>query len=398
MPTLWQRVVAASIAGLGLASTAIAQTLPIPGALTPPSAVRVDVPGGPRTPASAVSATPPPPGIPVAEVSVQPVGDAPPPETWVGDAPPVDFIYGPSVAGLHHMHSFASDEAGFLFSIDYLLLRPRRGGFDFAINDPGRDGATVGTVESLNYELRSGVRPSLGYRIGETRWDVLAEYTYFRSSAGRDVPSLPTGVLYPTVTRPGFIDEASYAHAYASIEYNTFDAVIGRRFCVDDHLGIRMFGGFRWATIRQDEVVQFDGIDAQISYTQSKSSFDGFGPILGGEVVWAGWKGFHLYARASGGLLTGQTKNPLVELNNLGGSTYVNLDYDSHKVVPVAGVGIGGGWQYRMFSLRVGYEITNYIGLIDQPRFTDDVSRGNMSVRTGSLSLEGLFAQFGFSF
>jgi len=395
MPIGWHRLVAASILGLGVLSPAVAQTLPLPGALTPHVAVRADLPGGPRTPATAVSATPPPGGVPLAEiVTPESIKDLTPAH-WPESQTPVEMVQA-AVPG--HLNPIAMDEGGWTVNLEYLLLRPRRGAFDFALNDPARDLITVGKLESLNYELRTGVRAALGYRFGATMWDVTAEYTYFRSSAGRDLTAVPEGALYPTLSRPGFIDEANFAHADANIEYNVFDALIGRRYMVDEHLGLRMFGGLRFATIRQTETIQLDGIDARASYTQSKNSFDGFGPILGGEAVLAGWRGFHLYAKGSAGLLTGRTTNPYVELNNLGGTVYANIDYANRKVIPVAGIGLGGGWQYRQFSLRVGYEITNYFGLIDQPRLADDVSRGKIITQQADLSLEGLFAQLGFTF
>jgi hypothetical protein len=42
--------------------------------------------------------------------------------------------------------------------------------------------------------------------------------------------------------------------------------------------------------------------------------------------------------------------------------------------------------------------VTHYIGLIDQPRFSDDFAEGRVGVRTGDLSLEGLFVQVGLGF
>ncbi len=31
----------------------------------------------------------------------------------------------------------------------------------------------------------------------------------------------------------------------------------------------------------------------------------------------------------------------------------------------------GAGWQYRTAVIRVGYEVTQYFGITDQPRLTD---------------------------
>jgi hypothetical protein len=203
----------------------------------------------------------------------------------------------------------------------------------------------------------------------------------------------PGGVLLPTLTRPGLTDTVAFAGADANLQYNVYDAMVARRFAVDEHLALRMLGGMRFADIRQSFNAYYDGIDALQASVRTQSNFQGFGPIVGGEAVWAGWRGFNLYAKASGGMLTGTSSNPLLEGNGNGRAVFANTSYDVRTVVPFTSVGVGGGWQYRTFSVRAGYEITNYFGLINQPRFTDDVSNGKFVPTTGNFSLEGLFVQ-----
>jgi hypothetical protein len=188
------------------------------------------------------------------------------------------------------------------------------------------------------------------------------------------------------------------AAASASLEYNVFDLEVGRRAAVDEHLAVRAFGGLRFASIRQDFDALYDGLDARRAAVTTRSTFEGFGPVLGGEAVLAGWKGFHVYARGTVGLLTGMSHNPLVETNDAGRTRYADLGYDVRQVVPTAGLGLGGGWQYRTVTVRVGYEITHYFNLIQQPRFVDDVGAGKFVGRPASFSLEGLFAQVGVAF
>ena len=62
------------------------------------------------------------------------------------------------------------------------------------------------------------------------------------------------------------------------------------------------------------------------------------------------------------------------------------------------GLGIGGGFQYRSFAFRAGYEVTHWFDLTDRPRFTSDVTQGSLIPRTGNLSLDGLFLQLGLTF
>lgn len=287
-------------------------------------------------------------------------------------------------------------EHGWYASTEALIMRPRRGAFDFVT--PSRPGlVTTGDIQSLNYELRTGARAELGYRF-EGGWDVLAGYTYFRAGV-QDRLAVGAGeVLVPTLTRPGLTNQANFAAADANIEYNLFDMTVGKRFAVEEHFAVRAFGGLRFASIRQNFQAYYDGRDARSAAVLAPSNFQGFGPIAGVETVLTAQHGFHFYGKLSGGLITGPNNNPLVETNNSGATTYVNTAYDVRKVVPTVSVGVGGGWQYRTVSVRMGYEITHWFGLIDQPRFTDDVTRGKFVNRSADLSLEGLFIQVGLAF
>jgi hypothetical protein len=297
----------------------------------------------------------------------------------------------PEVPG--HLLPSVPEEGGWYTAVDFLLLRPRRGGFDYAIPSTAGGLTTSGPVQSLNYELRTGVRAELGYRLGHSHWELLAGYTYFRSNGFDAVFAAPGQAILPTLTRPGLTDTVAFAGADANLEYHVYDALVARRFAVDEHVALRMLGGMRFASIRQGFNAYYDGIDARAASVRTRSDFEGFGPVIGGEAVWAGWNGFHLYAKANGGLLTGTSENPILEANGNGGAVFVNSGYDVRKVVPFTTVGVGGGWQYRTFSLRAGYEITHWFGLTDQPRFTDDVGRGKFVPTQGDLSLEGLFVQ-----
>jgi hypothetical protein len=301
-------------------------------------------------------------------------------------------------AGGDSLTPLVPHEPGLFVNAEALVMRPRRGALDFTVINPTNTLATTGPIRSLNFDTSAGVRGELGYQFGHAGWDVLFGYTYFRTAADGFVAAPLGGILQPTLTRPGLITQANSAAAQANLNYNLYDMFVGKRFVVDDNFAVRTFGGLRFANITQEFQVAYDGLDARGAGVNLQSRFQGFGPVAGAEAVLAGPYGLHLYARASGGMLTGLSKNPYFETNDLGKTLYVNTTYDIRKVVPVLNVGVGGGWQYRSVYVRAGYEITNYFDLIDQPRFTDDVTPGKFVPRTANLSLEGLFVQFGMTF
>ncbi len=322
-----------------------------------------------------------------------PVRDLTPPG-FATDAPAHPAYQG--VPG--HLNPAAPEEGGPFASVEFLLLRPHRGAFDFAVPSDATCLVPSGPVRSLNYDVQPGVRAELGHRFGASGWEAYFGYTYFHSSAF-DTLTAPAGlVLFPTLTKPGLTNSVLVAGANANLEYNAYDILFGKRFAVDEQFAVRLSGGFRFASLHQAFNAFYDGLDARAATVSAGSKFQGFGPILGGEAVWVGWNGFHLYARANGGLLSGQSDNPLIETNNAGKTIYANTAYDIRKVVPVASAAIGLGWQYRTVTARVGYEITNYWNVIEQPRFVDDIGVGKLVTRPSNLSLEGLFVQLGVAF
>jgi hypothetical protein len=302
-----------------------------------------------------------------------------------------------------YMTPFVPGHSGWYTQGEYLLMRPRDTNFDYAIQGGGPASGlqTVGPVQSLRYGLGSGVRIEVGRRFGERGlWDVGFGYTYLRATDG-DNQSLVApagGVLFPTLTRPGLTDRALTASANADLNYDLYDIIVGRRILVDDHLALRIIGGGRFADIKQQFNAYYDGADARLAAVRTRSRFDGFGPMVGLEAVLAGWKGFHLYTRAMGGLITGRSSNQVIEVNDGGATTYVNTNYDVRKVVPMTSIALGVGWQYRTFYVRGGYQITQWQGIFERPRFVDDVSQGKVITRPSNLTLEGLFLQVGLNF
>jgi hypothetical protein len=288
---------------------------------------------------------------------------------------------------------FVSEKHGFYADAEFLLLRVRSDNLDYVIPNGTGGLATTGSIDSVEYKLTPALHTELGYRFF-TNWDLAFAYTYVHSTGSDSVQAAPGDVLFPTLTRPGLTDTVLSASASAELSYNLYDAVLGRRFVFDEHSALRVYGGFRFADIGQNLVGQYNGGDAQQASVMTTSHFEGVGPLVGGEFVFAGWRGLHLYARASGGLIGGLSANNVLETNNGGSTVYTNVNYNAQKVVPVAGIGFGGGWEYRSISIRFGYEMTQWYGLTQRVRFTDDVAQGPFTSQSGSLSLEGLFVQF----
>ena len=281
---------------------------------------------------------------------------------------------------------------------EFLLMRPRYTDFDYAIRNANPGLGTVGPIESLKYDTGTGFRVEVGRHWGEGKWDSAFAYTYFNGNGDASAAAGLNQVLLPTLTRPGLTDRALSALVNADLDYQLYDIIVGRRMMVDENFALRWLGGVRFADVRQIFNTFYDGLDARRAAVVTRSRFQGFGPLVGAEAVLGGWRGFHLYARASGGLLTGNSTNRLIETNDNGATTYIDTRHDVRKVVPMGTIAVGGGWQYRTFWVRGGYEVSHWQGIFERPRFVDDVSQGKVITRPGNLTLEGLFIQVGVNF
>lgn len=287
---------------------------------------------------------------------------------------------------------------GWYGAIEFLFFTPRQRGLDFATVDPANDLVPTGTVQSLNYTASPGVRATLAYVIPGLGWDVGVSYTYFTATDEFGVVAPGTGLLYPTLTRAGLTNEADSAVARARLTLNVYDVTAGRTFVVDEACHMRLFGGLRLATVRQDVTAVYLGRDADVAGVDVASHFDGVGPLFGAQAALGMGGGFGLFGRATGGLLTGTMRSPFVESNNGGATLYADLHDRFALTVPVVTLGVGIGYEFRGVFVRAGYEVTNYFGLSERPVFVDDFAEGKFVRQRANLALDGFFLQLGLAF
>ncbi|MCE9530425.1 MAG: hypothetical protein K8T89_04735 [Planctomycetes bacterium] len=297
-----------------------------------------------------------------------------------------------------HEHAEAHHEGGFYGAAEYLLLRPRQRTLDYALIDAVNDITPRGDLQSVRYDTRSGLRAGLGYRFAESGWDVGFFYTYLHSRGNEFARAPAGGLLYPTLTRPGLTDSALTAIARSRLDYNIYDFEFGKTMNVDEWTQIRLYGGVRFASIRQSLNATYNGRLADSAFAESRSNFEGAGPILGTEFRWKVVKNFSVFTKASGGLIYGRNRSALFETNNGGGTVYTDVASLDRPIVPMIGLALGATWQYRGFSFTGGYQAVNWFSLVQRPTLIDDFSEGKTLPRTSDLSLDGFFFQLGFQF
>lgn len=368
---------------LGVVAAARAQNPApeMPSGFIPPAQVPANAPPpGNALPLNQVPAADympnPPPPMPAPPISMPPVVPAP-----ACAAPACDAcVGGPFVDG------------------EYLLMKPTRRETDFVIIDPTRDGTAQGPIESVNWDTGNGFRVGGGYRLPGAGWEVGTYYTYLHSNGTASATAPTDGTLFATMTHPGGIEQVDTADAGTTFNYQILDLEIGRRFEIGDSFSLRLFGGGRFAWIKQSLNVLYNGGDASDGFVASPVDFYGAGIRAGGEGDWHVWGGFSVFVRAACSLMEGNFHTSMLETNNSGATIDANVTDSFEKMVPVAELGVGVAWYYRNFYVSAAYEMIDWFNLIDSPGFTDDTDQGKMTQRLSDLSLQGLVLRAGMSF
>jgi Legionella pneumophila major outer membrane protein precursor len=278
--------------------------------------------------------------------------------------------------------------SGKFFAVgEYLLLQPRRTDLDFVVVSSSTSTLALGSIESVDWHSNSGFRVGGGYQLPD-HWEIGAYYTYLWTDNSRSLNAPPGGALWPTLSQPLIpLSFADSAVAAASLQYQLFDVEIGQRFEPNASTSIWLGGGGRFAWIDQNLQATYSGGTIPLTTVSSPINFYGAGLRFGAEGDWKVYHGIGFYGRAFGSLLTGDFRTSFVEgINTVGVSDVTDR---IRKIVPVTELGLGVYWQWENWRAQIGYEMSNWFGMVDSPDFVNDVTN-KLSYRTGDLSLDGL--------
>ncbi len=291
-----------------------------------------------------------------------------------------------------------ASEGGLYGHADFLLMRPRRRPHDFAIVDPVGGAAVQGRVAHFDWDTVGAYRVGVGYKLNHGI-EFGGEYTYVHSKDDQAIAKPAGGALYATQSAPFTFDSANSAVGSSNLDLDVIDVEIAKRVEACDGLSLRLSGGTRIATIQQKMGLAYDftPVGFGISNVNSRIQFDGIGARVGGEGWWSVFDNFGFYAKAYGSLMSGDFKTHRDQFVNGGRTVVINVEDSFKKVIPVVELGVGVGWHSKNISVKVGYELQNYFGMVDIIDFPSGTSFKPF-YHSGDLSLEALAASIGFSF
>jgi hypothetical protein len=275
--------------------------------------------------------------------------------------------------------------SGLQASFDWIYWNARRDGMDYAtwLNPVW---LTPVAADSLNLDRNSGVRVGLGYGF-RSGWDVAWNYTYFDTDDATSVNTAdrPGSVL---ISSRSFFDfTVQEVAARASLNCNVHDLEVGRCLPMDETMGMRFFGGFRWAMIDQtfdSRYVYRDDGGSRTGAIHNSTDMEAYGVRVGAEGRWQCRYGFGIFARGAVSVLAGTFETVLQEVDEVDGviSDFANT---STRAVPVVEAAAGVGWKRGCWDVRVGYELNSWFNMAQVNRASYD------------LLLDGLFARVSFS-
>lgn len=352
----------AGLAGFGLSTSVFAQA--------------------PAAPPAAMPAAPPPAATPT-----------------IVDLTPVDLPSRGTTCSPIECVTCNNRSAGFSSSIEYLLVRVRRTGNDYAIVDPNNNFAPDGRIRDAGFPDSDGaLRTSIGFRPRNSEWELVFTYMYLNTNDNSASTAPPGGVVHATLTRPGIVDRVGLAVANAGVNMNVFDFETARTFRVDDGFSFRLGMGTRFANMDNTLLASYFGGDANGAVTRTRNSFDAVGLTAGLQGDWIFGYGLRFFGRARGSVLMADFCNHTTETNDFGLTTNANVRESYLMTVPVLELASGLAWEYRNIRIALGYEIQNWFNVINSPTFVDDFAEGKIGRRQSDLGIEGFFVQFGVNF
>jgi len=287
---------------------------------------------------------------------------------------------------------------GVFTDLEYLYIKPYRRGLDYAIVSPTTNPDPEGSIQSDPWRVRSAFRVGAGWQAPNGGPDIGFYYTYLHDDQTAFAFRPAGGQLFATQTHPGTVELVDAAAARATLSYNVFDLEVGRRLSLGEAVSVRPFGGARFAEINQNFNSAYNGGDANQDTVANRLKFDGGGVRAGAQLDWMLLEHWSLYGRAAGSLLVGDYHATLTEFNNAGATPLTNVDESFRKITPVVELALGVAYQREHVRVSVGYEITDWLNLIDTPSFVDDVHQGKYVRNVSDLGVDGLAARVEFAY
>jgi hypothetical protein len=319
---------------------------------------------------------------------------------------------------------------GWDLSIEWLFWTVQQKSSTFVLSPNGINQSSstlsdaIGKYQSAKFDWNSGVRAACCYTFKRDAWNLMGQYTYYKTDGSKVIhqPSNPLQYLEPTSREVNLSSRGvSEMKSTTDFHYQVFDFLLSRRFLPGCQILFNFFAGPTGALIYEQWKVK--GVDIGTNpnvttKTTNKWTFRGAGMRGGLEANWHMGSGFGLHNKFSFATIIGAYNNKKTcQVTATGDANatisslltpYIwNTTQENTWVVPETQLEFGLNWNHRFchwaMSLELGFEINTWYDLhqYQQAESTDPTTADSekFEYRNASpVSLWGTNARLNFSF
>ena len=299
-----------------------------------------------------------------------------------------------------------------------LYMHATEDGVSYGIKQTSSASTVDGQVKNISYDWSWGWRAGLGYNLPHDGWDMLLNYTWFRSNESNSSNTEAPESVWQTWTNPygtaGTANaQVAHAHGHTHLKFDYLDFQIGREFFVSKWLTLRPYMGARGLWAHRNMGIKYSGgalasLQTPVSKVKEKlnNRFRGGGLLAGLDTQWGLGEGWSLYGQFALSLIYGKQRLHEKQDSYLASSTLrIAHVHDAWTIVrTMTDLGFGLRWD-RLFSndayrirLQLGWEQHVLSGFDKDINFVSSTTQGKFSLNQGDFALSGMALQARFDF
>lgn len=290
--------------------------------------------------------------------------------------------------------------------VDGIYLRPRNVEVAYAVpvdgpvTPPPLQGVEVGRVARVDPDFETGFRA--GFSVGLKDCSVFQlTYTKYENHTDDEITLDPSNVLLPLVIHPRAtaVDVTSLdAAATLDVDFDLIDLDYRWQWVCCDEYYIAVIGGFRYGRLEQMFSSTYEVL-GQLN-VNTDVDFDGYGPRIGLETEkFVACSHFFVYGRGTTSFLAGDVKALYTERNQ-SDPEIVNAPWEAGRIVTVAELELGAGWQSPHGRLRasVGYMVSGWFNMVTTANFINAVQTNEFDGIGDKVTFDGATARVEFRY
>ncbi|MGH2639422.1 MAG: Lpg1974 family pore-forming outer membrane protein [Rhabdochlamydiaceae bacterium] len=303
---------------------------------------------------------------------------------------------------------------------DVLYMHATEDGVNYGIRQETNSSFIDGQVKNISYDWNWGWRAGIGYNLPHDGWDMLLNYTWFRSNESKTSNTDAPESIRQTWTNPyntqGAAD-ALVAHALGRthLKFDYLDFQLGREFFVSKWLTLRPFMGARGLWAHRDMTIKYSGgsalgaLQTPLSKLKEKFSnrFRGGGLLAGLDTQWGLGEGWSFYGQFALSLIYGTQRlhEKQDEYTAAAAVTRIAHVHDSWTIVrTMTDLGLGLRWDHLFYDdayrirFQLGWEQHILNGFDKDINLVNSTVQGKFAFNQGDFALSGITFQARFDF